>query len=53
MRAAVIPEVRSALFIAAQRWNALADEREEEALPSSARGLRKRHTADAGVPAQS
>jgi hypothetical protein len=53
MRAAVIPEVRSALFIAAQRWNTLADEREEEALPSLARGLRKRHTADAGVPAQS
>jgi len=53
MRAAVIPEVRSALFIAAQRWNTLADEREEEALPSSARRLHKRHTADAGVPAQS
>jgi hypothetical protein len=53
MRAAVIPEVRSALFTAVQRWNALADEREEEALPSSARGLRERHTADAGAPARS
>ena len=30
MRAAVIPEVRAALFIAAQRWNALADRHEEE-----------------------
>jgi hypothetical protein len=25
MRAAMIPEVRAALFIAAQRWTALAD----------------------------
>ena len=30
MRAAMIPEVRAALFTAAQRWMALADEREEE-----------------------
>ena len=52
MRAAVIPEVRAALFIAAQRWNALADEREEEALPSSTRGLRTRDAADARAPAR-
>ena len=30
MRAAVIPEVRAALFIAAQRWTALAERTEEE-----------------------
>ena len=30
MRAAMIPEVRAALFIAAQRWIALADQLEEE-----------------------
>jgi hypothetical protein len=34
MRAAMIPEVRAALFIAAQRWTALAERlEEEEALP--------------------
>jgi hypothetical protein len=33
MRAAVIPEVRAALFTAAPRWNALADEREQEEDP--------------------
>jgi len=39
MRAALIPEVRAALFVAAQRWTALADRREEdEDLPASARG---------------
>ena len=53
MRAAVIPEVRSALFTAAQRWNALADEREEEALPSSAHGPRNLRSGDAGALAQS
>jgi hypothetical protein len=40
MRAAVIPEVRSALFIAAQRWDALADRlaaREDLAAAASAR----------------
>ena len=38
MRAAVIPEVRAALFVAAQRWNALADRLEEQAetLPAAA-----------------
>ena len=37
MRAAMIPEVRAALFIAAQRWNALADRiEEEESLPAAA-----------------
>ncbi len=49
MRAAVIPEVRAALFTAAQRWAALADEREEEALSSSARGARDFPTADAAA----
>ena len=52
MRAAVIPEVREALFTAAQRWNALADEREEEALPSSAQSLRDLRSGDAGAPAR-
>ena len=43
MRAAMIPEVRAALFIAAQRWNALADEREEEeAIPTPAYDRRSR-----------
>ena len=38
MRAALIPEVRTALFVAAQRWTALADRSEEdEDLPASAR----------------
>ena len=37
MRAALIPEVRAALFTTAQRWIALADQREqEEDLPASA-----------------
>lgn len=37
MRAAVIPEVRAALFVAAQRWIALADQTEQdEDLPASA-----------------
>jgi hypothetical protein len=35
MRAAVIPEVRAALCVAAQRWTALADRLEEEELPVS------------------
>jgi hypothetical protein len=48
MRAAVIPEVRSALFIAAQRWKALADRLEEgEAPPTTARTGRK---GRAGTP---
>jgi hypothetical protein len=51
MRAAVIPEVRSALETAARRWNALATEREEETLPSSARGLRDLRSGSAGAPA--
>jgi hypothetical protein len=48
MRAALIPEVRAALFIAAQRWTALAEQMEEdEDLPASAHGghLSGRHTA--------
>jgi hypothetical protein len=37
MRAAMIPEVRAALSIAAQRWMALADQlEEEEVLPAPA-----------------
>jgi hypothetical protein len=52
MRAAVIPEVRAALFAAAQRWTALADEREEEAPSSSARGSRNFRSGDAGAAAQ-
>ena len=36
-RAAMIPEVRAALFTAAQRWLALAEQcEEEEGLPASA-----------------
>jgi hypothetical protein len=43
MRAALIPEVRAALFTAAQRWTALADQVEEaEDLPASAHGRRLR-----------
>ena len=52
MRAALIPEVRAALFVAAQRWTALADRSEEdEDLPASAR---RRHgrSGDAGAPAR-
>jgi hypothetical protein len=38
MRAAVIPEVRASLFVAAQRWTALADQIEQdEDMPTSAR----------------
>ena len=53
MRAAVIPEVRAALFTAAQRWTELADRTEraeaEEARP--ARLVRQRASGDAGAPA--
>jgi hypothetical protein len=38
MRAAVIPEVRAALFVAAQRWTALADQTKEDNLSASAHG---------------
>jgi hypothetical protein len=51
MRAAVIPEVRAALFVAAQRWTALADQTEQdEDLPASAHG--RVRADDAAVPAQ-
>jgi hypothetical protein len=51
MRAAMIPEVRAALSIAAQRWTALADRLEEEdALPAPPYDLR-RHAA-ASTPAR-
>ena len=37
MRAALIPEVRAALFVAAQRWTALADQtQQDEDLPAPA-----------------
>jgi hypothetical protein len=43
MRAAVIPEVRAALFVAAQRWTALAEQMEQdEDLHASADGDRHR-----------
>ena len=52
MRAALIPEVRTALFVAAQRWTALADRSEEdEDLPASAQGRHGR-SSDAGAPAR-
>jgi hypothetical protein len=52
MRAALIPEVRTTLFVAAQRWTALADQSEEdEDLPASAR---RRHgrSGHASAPAR-
>jgi len=50
MRAAVIPEVRDALFTAARRWNALADRLEgEEGPPAAARTGR---SAQIGAPAR-
>jgi hypothetical protein len=52
MRAAVIPEVRAALIVAAQRWSALADETEQdEDLAASARS-RHRPSVDAAAPAR-
>ena len=47
MRAAMIPEVRAALSIAAQRWTTLADrlEEEEEALPAPSYDPRRRVAA--------
>jgi hypothetical protein len=46
MRAAMIPEVRAALSIAAQRWTALADRLEEEdALPAPPHDPRRRVAA--------
>jgi hypothetical protein len=50
-RAAMIPEVRAALFTAAQRWIGLAEQlEEEEALPASAPDRRVQSDA-AGAPA--
>jgi hypothetical protein len=49
---AVIPEVRAALLVAAQRLTGLADRNErEEDLPASARTSRSR-CEDAAAPAQ-
>jgi hypothetical protein len=52
MRAAMIPEVRAALSTAAQRWAALADEREQSDRPARAR---RRHVdaRETGALAQS
>jgi len=47
MRAALIPEVRTALFVAAQRWTALADQTDaEENSLSSANHARHRGPDD-------
>jgi hypothetical protein len=49
MRAAVIPEVRAALFTAAERWNALADRLAEgDGLPAA----RVTRHDDTGAPAR-
>jgi len=50
MRAAMIPEVRTALFNAAQRWTALADQLEEEETLLAPADRRHQNT---GAPAQS
>jgi len=54
MRAALIPEVRAALFVAAQRWIVLAGEREEEEEGSraSAHDRRSRRSGEIRAPAQ-
>jgi hypothetical protein len=54
MRAAVIPEVRAALFTAARRWRELADRTEQAEVdePPSAEVLRNRASGDAGAPTQ-
>jgi hypothetical protein len=52
MRAAVIPEVRAALVVAAQRWTTLADRSgQEDDPPASARRSRSR-SETTGAPAQ-
>ena len=52
MRAALIPEVRAALFVAAQRWTTLAKQMEaDEDLHASAHGGRHRSGADTGASA--
>jgi hypothetical protein len=51
MRAAVIPEVRAALFVAAERWTALADQTEEdEDLPAAAQA--RTRSREAAAPAR-
>ena len=52
MRAAVIPEVRAALFTAAERWNALADRLEEQEGRRATAHRRHGRSADAGAPAR-
>jgi hypothetical protein len=47
MRAALIPEVRAALFVAAQRWTVLAEETAQEEVLADA--AHSRH-AGAGAP---
>ena len=49
MRAALIPEVRAALFTAAQRWTVLADRMEGA---EDLRGAAPGRSADAGADAR-
>ena len=49
MRAALIPEVRAALFVAAQRWTALADQMEEDEDLSVRGHGRSRRSGDTGA----
>lgn len=51
MRAATIPEVRTALSAAAQRWIALADQREEEETLLGLAHDRRRRTNGTDAPA--
>ncbi|MBV9428692.1 MAG: hypothetical protein JO084_13295 [Bradyrhizobiaceae bacterium] len=50
-RAAMIPEVRAALFTAAQRWIALAEQREEEEGSAASPYGRRVHPDGAAAPA--
>ena len=52
MRAALIPEVRAALFTAAQRWTALADRMEEDKDLSAPAHGRSGRSSDRGVDAR-
>ena len=53
MRAALIPEVRQALFVAAQRWTALAEQIEEdEDLSAPAHGGRRLSGGDTSASAR-
>jgi hypothetical protein len=50
-RAAMIPEVRAALSIAAQRWIALADQRDEEEDEAASASDRRAQSDGASAPA--